>query len=81
MKIIIFAVIFALAGCAGHRLLPLEAPDGGSIVRLSRIQGDVGLPLANGFADSCQAVISGELKGCVQIERDGCKLNTCGEVE
>ncbi len=71
----------SVSGCATQRLLPVEAPDNGSIVRLSRIQGDVGLPMANGFADTCQAVVVGELTGCVQIERDGCKLNTCGEVE
>lgn len=65
-----------LAGCAG-RLLPIEAPEDGAVVRLSRIQGNVGLPPASGFADTCQVVVLGQLKGCATIERDGCRVNTC----
>jgi len=65
-----------LAGCASA-ILPTEAPENGSVVRLSHIQGSFGMPPASGIADTCQVVILGSPDGCVVIEREGCKVNTC----
>ena len=69
-------IALLLAGCA-NKMLPTEAPENGSIVRLSHIQGSVGIPPASGIADTCQVVILGDPNGCVVMEREGCKVNTC----
>jgi len=77
MKFLLFLLLPVLAGCPN--MLPMEAPDGTKLMRLSRIQGKAD-PLPGGISawgDTCQLVQIGDGLPCVEMEQDGCKVNTC----
>lgn len=82
-KFLLIPFLFSLlmSGCAGQaRFLPVEAPADGGILRVSRIQGQVGGPFGSGFADTIQIIKLGDMSGgCTEIERDGFKARFCPE--
>lgn len=81
LLLIPFLFLPLVSGCAGQtRFLPVEAPADGGILRVSRIQGQVGGPFGSGFADTIQIIKLGDMSGgCTEVEREGFKAKFCPE--
>ncbi len=81
MRKSMLVVLIMLAGC--QDMLPMEAPPGTSIVRLSKVTANISpSPMGGGRADACQFVKINVPEGdpaCIHMEHEGCVFDTCKE--